>query len=147
MASRVPFLVRGPGISPGTVVNAVTAQVDFAPTVLEMAGLAAPSSVDGISLLTTMKDPTREVTRPAVLIEATDTRSTVDPPLPWLYHGVVKGRWKYVERTLGDKELYDLTVDPFELSNLAGQAAYARTQSELAQQLEELRWCRGAQCL
>ena len=79
VANHVPFMVRGPGISSGTVVPDVTAQVDFAPTVLDMAGLAAPSSVDGISLLPTMKDPTRGLTRPGVVIEATDTKVRCGP--------------------------------------------------------------------
>ena len=74
-----------------------------------------------------MQDPSRTLTRPGVVIEATEANATSDP-LPWVYHGVVKGHWKYVERTTGRKELYDLTTDPFELSNVAGKAAYAQTQ-------------------
>lgn len=39
--TRVPFLVRGPGISAGSVLNAMATLVDLAPTILEMAGVVA----------------------------------------------------------------------------------------------------------
>ena len=145
VANRVPFLVRGPDITPGTRVPDATAQVDFAPTVLDMAGLPIPDSVDGISLLPKLRDPSTPLSRPDVLIEATNTQATTDP-LPWLYHGIVTDHWKYVERETGRKELYDLNTDPHELVNLAGKAQYATDQARLANLLTQDKWCSGAAC-
>jgi N-acetylglucosamine-6-sulfatase len=145
VANHVPFMVRGPGIRAGMTIADLTGQVDFAPTVLAMAQLAIPTSVDGFSLLSKLRDPRTVLNRRGVVIEATDVKSSADP-LPWLYHGVVSGQWKYVERASGAKELYDLVADPYELSNLAGKQAYAQTQSGLAQLLTAVRWCQGVQC-
>jgi len=49
---RVPALVRGPGITPGSTVPAVTSMVDIAPTILEFAAGAGavPTTMDGHSL-------------------------------------------------------------------------------------------------
>jgi hypothetical protein len=43
--------------------------------------------------------------------------------------------WTYVEYATGEKELYDLTSDPFQLANMAGKPAYADQQAAMAQRL------------
>ena len=47
---RVPFLVRGPGVGRGRVVQSLIGNVDLAPTFLEIAGLPVPSHMDGASI-------------------------------------------------------------------------------------------------
>ncbi len=147
VANHVPFMVSGPGIAPGTQVLDVVSQVDFAPTVLDMANVEDSTTLDGVSLLPRLTAGT-PLTRSAALIEATkvsEATAGIDP-LPWLYQGVVSGDWKYVARTTGKRELYDLASDPYELENLAGKAAYADVQQRMAALLAEKKDCVGTGC-
>jgi hypothetical protein len=60
-----------------------------------------------------------------------------NPPRCW---AIRTYRWKYIETVgTGERELYDLSVDPYELDNLDGQSAHARTEADLARRLDKLR--------
>ncbi|XP_030827905.1 N-acetylglucosamine-6-sulfatase isoform X3 [Strongylocentrotus purpuratus] len=74
---RVPLIIRGPGISPGTTSKQIAVNIDIMPTIVEMATGSAPSEVDGISLMPLLIPPntTNEITtvpwRQEILIEHT----------------------------------------------------------------------------
>ena len=50
---RVPLLVRGPGLTPGTIIDALSGNTDLAPTILELAGGASAVNpiMDGKSMV------------------------------------------------------------------------------------------------
>src|SRR3954468_5386385 len=50
-ATHLPFLIRGPGIKPGSATGELAANIDLAPTILELAGVKPDKSVDGTSLV------------------------------------------------------------------------------------------------
>jgi N-acetylglucosamine-6-sulfatase len=53
---------------------------------------------------------------------------------------------RHAEHRNGERQLYDLNTDPYELHNLAGKAADAHLEADLAQRLAALRDCAGAAC-
>jgi len=72
---RVPLVVRGPGVPPGSTIDLVSGNVDLAPTFLELAGAAIPPDVDGRSLaalLSSSPPPTPGAWRGAYLLEHTE---------------------------------------------------------------------------
>jgi N-acetylglucosamine-6-sulfatase len=56
---RVPMLAWAPGyIPPGSKVTAMVRNIDIAPTILELAGVARPAGMDGRSVLGTLRGGT-----------------------------------------------------------------------------------------
>lgn len=70
---RVPWIVTGPGVAPGRVSDALVADVDLLPTVLELAGRpvpdAAASRLDGVSFAGHLLDPDTPAVRRVVTVE------------------------------------------------------------------------------
>ncbi len=140
---RVPLTLRYSGrIAAGTEKSQLVSSLDLAPTILELAGLDVPSTVQGRSLwplLTGAPPPAAVPWRDALLYEYFQEYG---PGVPSIL-GVRSERWKYVTYPELDdiSELYDLEADPLELHNLIGVAAYGDVvetmQGVLEQQLLE----------
>jgi N-acetylglucosamine-6-sulfatase len=61
------------------------------------------------------------------------------------YHGIRTATYTYVEYVDGDRELYDLVHDPYELTNVYSRATRA-TQMALANELDAVSACSGKGC-
>ena len=142
---KVPMIVRDPTLRPATSPlesQALVENVDIAPTIAERAGIAWHA--DGLSLVPLIDGSATKI-RDAALLENCmtnqgtkcwrDQQHRAIPP----FVGVVTDRYKYVEYATGEKELYDLSADPYELVNHAGDPTWATTQAALASQLGALR--------
>jgi N-acetylglucosamine-6-sulfatase len=107
----VPLIIAGPGVQPGVNDNVVS-NLDIAPTLLALTGVAPPGQMDGASLVPAL---TRDGTlhTQGVLLEHLSMR------LGPSYCGYRTKRWKYVLYRGGADELYDLRRDPYELRNIA----------------------------
>jgi len=149
---RVPLIVAGPGVPAGRVVDAMTENTDLCPTFAELAGAATPPDVDGRSLVPFLRGETVRDWRDAVLIEHRGNVSAPgDPDLPLAgsgnpptYEALRTRDTLYVEYADGQRELYDLATDPFELENLAEEAPPERL-ARLGGALEAMRGCRGSE--
>ncbi len=146
---RVPLILRGPGIPAGRTIHGQVSNIDFAPTLLDAAHARAGRTMDGVSLMPTIRNPRRRPHR-AIEIEALDRLFEGDfPVMQWdrPYTGVRTDRYTYVHYTeTGELELYDRRKDPYELHNVAADPAYATVRSRLAVKLTQLRHCKGRSC-
>jgi N-acetylglucosamine-6-sulfatase len=135
---RVPLLIRGPGIPRGRTSTELVVNADLAPTILELAGAEAGRVLDGRSLLRVAEDPTREIGREILLQSARPE----DPD----YTAIRTQRYVYAEYETGERELYDLERDPYQLASRHDDPGYTDVQGRLAQRLNGLRRCSGASC-
>lgn len=134
---RMPLIVRYPDkIKAGSVTNALAMNVDFAPTILDMAGVKIPQDMQGESL------------KPILVHSGTipeNWRKSV------YYHYYEYPSWHMVKRHYGIRtdryklihfyndidawEMYDLKKDPYEINNLYGKAAFHSLQDSLMHEL------------
>ena len=134
---KVPFIVRWPdGVAAaGTVKDEPVLNADIAPTLLDIAGVPVPASMQGRSIAPLLRG--EDVAwRDEVFYEYFADFPYQVPPS----QAVRTDRWLYVEYDRGlSPELYDTAADPEQQVNLAEDPAYAATRQELAQRLAELR--------
>jgi len=145
-STRLPLVVLGPGVEHGAKVRDWTSNVDVHATILRMAGATRPGAtfpLDGISLTKYLAHPRRKLGR-VVVHEAYNTFGA-EPDPTW--QGIRVGRWKWIEHRNGERELYDVLGDPFELENRAGDPALARLRSRLHRIFEKAADCAGRACV
>ncbi len=130
-AIRVPLVVRGPGFPAGRTDARFVQNIDIAPTFAELADARSDIRVDGRSLLPLLRGG-ESPWRAEILLEHWG-----GPSVAW--SAVRTERWKYIESESGERELYDLTADPYELTNAVSDARHAATVADLRRRLEALR--------
>ncbi len=146
-ATRVPLLLRGPGIPHGVVSRELVANVDLAPTIVAASGATPSRRMDGRSLLRFAEHPGVVTRRPLLHEAPVPLRDSTSTPVKApSYSAIRRDRWLYVEWSNGSRELYDLKRDPGELRSLAGDRRYGRVRRMLGGQLHRLRHCAGGSC-
>jgi N-acetylglucosamine-6-sulfatase len=134
---RIPMVARAPGLlAAGATIQAVVANIDVAPTMLEVAGLQPPAGLDGRSMVPLARNaaaPWRE----ELLYEYYWERNFPQTPT---IHALRGNRYKYIRpHGIWDlEELYDLSTDPQELRNLAIDPAHAQTLRQMNTRLFEI---------
>jgi N-acetylglucosamine-6-sulfatase len=136
---RMPLLVRYPRmIKAGTIRDEFALNVDVAPTLLELAGVAPPPTAEGRSLVPLLKGSGGEW-RTSFLIEYYADK--VFPRIQKMgYKAVRTERWKYIHylELDGMDELYDLKADPYEMKNIINQRDAAGALEDMKRELERL---------
>jgi arylsulfatase A-like enzyme len=133
---RMPLLVRWPGvIEAGRRAAHLVQNTDFAPTLLEAAGLEVPEEMQGESLMPILTDRPLDRWREAIWYEYFEQGiHNVQP-----HRGVRTDRHKLIWFHTSDEwELYDLASDPDELRNRHGDPELAEVQARLEGHLERL---------
>lgn len=165
----VPLIVRGPNVPAGATVDLPTLNVDFAPTFLDLAGVAIPPGVDGRSFAPLLAGTTPATWRNAVFLEhAADVpnqgfarkaiESTLEPDdvlfvpamppaaeAPPPFNGVRTAKYTYTEYDTGEKEFYDHTADPDQVNDL-GATADPALLTQLSAIVHAMNGCSGAAC-
>jgi len=121
-SSRVPFFVVGPGIIP-SVNNQIVLNIDMAPTILELAGIAEQPNIHGKSIVPLMNGKDNEW-RSEFIYEGLGTFGGAKPNLT-----VISEDFRYI-MTYEDSslkktnfvELYNQNDDPQEMKNLANSS-------------------------
>ena len=125
----VPLFIRYPGLGQSRTETHYVSMVDLAATIADYAGVRPRLPQDGRSLLPLLNG-TAPGWNDAVLLERAYGRTG--------YFSARSPGWSYIEYATGEKELYDLTADPYQLQNVAGKPGYAAQQAVMAQQLRNL---------
>ncbi len=138
---RVPLIIfdpRQPAGSRGRREEAMTLNIDFAPTMLDLAGLVPPSGMQGRSLVPFLAHPRPADWRTRFFYEHHYAPNILPPS-----EGVRTERWAYI-RWVNEKppleELFDLKADPLERDNLAADPQQAAILAELRADWE--RYCK-----
>lgn len=123
--SKAPLLVRAPGIT-NRVDDNIMLNVDIPITFAEWAGITPPPGRDGTSFATLLSNP-QTPWRDNGLIEVLSVGHSHKMNL----QGVVTKDYLYAEYVDGDKELYDRTNDPYELTNVILNPAFSTVAADL----------------
>ncbi len=112
---RIPFAARWPGkIQPNSITNQPTAFWDFLPTACEIAGIKPSLKIDGISYLPTLLGKSmRQKQHDFFYWEINESQGPIQ--------AIVMGRWKGILTYEKPFELYDLSSDLGETTNLASK--------------------------
>ncbi len=121
---RVPLILRAPGrVKRGSQTTALVELVDLFPTLIDLCGLPPVNTLEGTSVAPLLIDPERPWKKAA--FSSINRAGGVSLRTP---------RYRYTEWTIGKEkaaELYDHENDPGEITNLAGDPAWAQTVQEL----------------
>lgn len=136
---RMPFLIRYPKIiKAGSENTDIITNIDFAPTLIDAAGIEKPAEVQGNSFLSNLSGH-----------KANDWQTSMYYhyyEFPFWHHvqphyGIRNDRYKLIHfyYNVDVWEFYDLQNDPHEMNNLINEPEYALTIESLKKELEEKR--------
>lgn len=135
---RMPFILKYPNkVKPGSVNENIISNIDFAPTLLDLAGISTDQKMQGTSFVPVL-----------------DGKSLVDWQDAMYYHYYEFPFWHHVQPHYGIRtqkytlahfyynidvwELYDLEKDPHQINNIYDHLQYAKIVGELKLKLKKL---------
>ncbi|WP_297805634.1 sulfatase [uncultured Polaribacter sp.] len=138
-ALHMPFIIRYPGkIKPRTVVNDIITNIDFAPTLLEMAGVSVPEAVQGKSFFNNLKGKTSKDWRQSMYYHYYEYPfyHRVQP-----HYGIRNQRYKLIHfyYDVDIWEFYDLQNDSSEINNLINSETHTEIIDSLKTELYRLK--------
>ena len=135
---RMPFVVRWPRvIKSGQRIHKLIQNMDYAPTLLEMAGVDVPDEMQGMSLMPLLKGDAKKADWRKEIYYHYYHHGAHNVPR---HDGVRTQRYKLIHFYTEDKyEMYNLKDDPYEVKNIYDTDKNKRVQKMLLRKLEALR--------
>jgi arylsulfatase A-like enzyme len=132
---RTPFVMRYPGvIKPGLNIDRFASNIDWAPTVLDLAGVGIPADIQGVSLVPLLKNPIQAKWKDELYYHYYEYP---DPHRVSPHFGIRTPAYKLI-RFYGAEngwEFYDLQKDPSEMHNAFNEKKYVKIIKELKAEL------------
>ena len=136
---HMPFIIRYPEkIHPNTVIDDIVLNIDFAPTLLDMAGIPIPDEVQGKSFFNNLKGETPKDWQKSMYYHYYEYPyyHRVQP-----HYGIRNQRYKLIHfyYDVDIWEFYDLQKDPSEMNNLINNKSYYTLIEHLKKELYDLK--------
>ena len=124
-AARVPFLLRYPATlgRQGRKVDLPLTTPDILPTLLGLAGVTVPKSIEGQDLSAGLRDERPDADRAAMYMGVAPFGGESE----WLqpYRAIRTSRYTYIRSLRGPWMLFDDQKDPYQMENLVGKPEHA----------------------
>lgn len=138
VSMQVPLLIRWPGrVKPGSVITAMTQNIDYAPTILDLSQTTIPAWMQGESLLPIVTGKQKKLRRNELYYHFYEYYAdhTVLPHL-----GIRGDRYKLIYfYSVNEWEFYDMKTDPHEQKNLINSPAHRSVIQKMKADLLNLR--------
>jgi choline-sulfatase len=118
-STHVPLIFAGPGIHSGAQCREPVELLDIYPTLIDLCHLSPRNDLEGHSLSPQIQNPSAPRQWPAITSHNQGN------------HAVRTAQWRYIHYADGSEELYDMSKDPNEWSNLANDPKRAVVLAEL----------------
>ncbi|MGZ0655422.1 sulfatase family protein [Coraliomargarita sp. W4R72] len=134
--ARMPLIIRWPeSIKPGTRIEALTQNIDYAPFFADIAGSSMPDVAQGESFRPLLSQNSDTSWRDAIYYTYFQPNQGVEP-----HEGVRTQRYKLIHfYQINAFELYDLQNDPNELENLYLSTQHSDLRIKMKQLLDQKR--------
>lgn len=135
---RTPFVMRWPGtIKPGTMISSFTLGIDWAPTILDIAGVSVPTEIQGTSFKKLLSGSPPADWRKEIYYHYYEFP---EPHHVYPHVGIRSEKYKLMRfyGEINSWELYDLSKDPHEMKNVYGTRGYENIVRSLKQDLKKL---------
>lgn len=133
---RVPFLIRYPfiGDKKGAVVNAPLTTPDILPSLLGLANIKIPKSIEGEDLSSLMESPDSEMDRAALVMNICPFGNEYPHKE---YRGIRTKQYTYICSPEGATMMFDNFKDPYQMDNLVDKNEYVALQKSLDKKLDK----------
>lgn len=134
-AVKVPFLIHVPGLTKnnGKEISTPLTTPDILPTMLSLANIKIPKTIEGEDLSSTIKSARKQKERAALFMSVSPFATTHFTA----YRGIKTIQYTYVKTPEKATMLFDNIADPYQMNNLVEKPEYQKLQQKMEILLQE----------